>query len=122
MHAQRGHVLIRADEKPGRHDDAVVVGLGIDVLHPVDALDDVFQGPRDKLDRLVGLVAVGPDENVDHGHADLRLLLARQRDERDCARDERGHQQERPQRRIDEDALEDARNAELHGALSSSPS
>ena len=86
MHAQHRRVLVGSDEKARGDDDAVVLGLRIDVLDAVDALDDVLERPRDELDRLVGLVAVGRDDDVDHRHADLRLLLARQRDDGDARR------------------------------------
>ena len=115
-------VLVSADEEARRDHDGIVVGLGIDVLDPVDALDDVLERARDEFDRLVGLVAVRLNDDVDHRHADLRLLLARQRHERDHAGDERREQQERRQRRIDEGAGENPGDAELHGVTTSSPS
>ena len=120
--AKRRDVLVGADEKARRYHDGIVVGLRIDVLDSVDALDDVFERARDELHRLVGLVAVCLNDDVDHRHADLRLLLARQRHEGDHARDERRKQQERRQRRIDERAGENPGNAQLHGVTTSSPS
>ena len=111
MHAQDRGILIGADEETRGDDDAVVLGLRIDVLDPVDALDDVLERPGDELDRLVRLVAVGRDHDVDHRHADLRLLLARQRGERQRARDQRRKQEQRRQRRVDEGARQTARKA-----------
>ncbi len=90
----------------------VVLGLRIDVLDAVDALDDVFERPGDELDRVLGLVAVGRHHDVDHRHADLRLFLARQRDERERAGGERRQQQQRRQRRRDEGARQRAGEAE----------
>ena len=59
MNAQDRGILVRADEEARGDHDAVVLGLRIDVLDAVDALDDVLERPGDELDRLVGLVAVG---------------------------------------------------------------
>ena len=59
VNAQDRGVLIGADEEARGDHDAVVLGLRIDVLDAVDALDDVLERPGDELDRLVGLVAVG---------------------------------------------------------------
>ena len=52
------------------------------------------------------------DDDVDHGHGDLRLLLARQGHERDQAERQRGDQQQRRQRRGDEGAGQGAGEAE----------
>ncbi len=89
---QRG-VLVGADVKPrGRH-HRIVLRARIDVLDAVDAFDDVFERLGDQLDRVLRLVAVGGDQHVDHRHADLRLLLARQLDERDGADHQRRSEQ-----------------------------
>ena len=122
VNAQDRGILVRPDEEARGDHDAVVLGLRIDVLDAVDALDDVLERPGDELDRLVGLVAVGLNDDVDHRHADLRLLLARQRGDGDEAGDDRGDQEKRGQRRIDERAGEETRKPELHGDTSSSPS
>ena len=79
MHARDRRILIRADEEARGDDDEVVPGLRVDMLDAVDALDDVLERARHQLDSLVGLVAVGLDDDVDHRDADLRLFLARQR-------------------------------------------
>ena len=68
---------------------------GIDVLDAVDALDDGLERLGDELHRVLGLEPVGADVDVDHRHGDLRLLLARQRDQRDEAERERGEQEQR---------------------------
>ena len=119
---QHRRVLVGADEKARGDDDAIVLGLRIDVLDAVDALDDVLQRTRDEFDRLVGLVAIGRDDDIDHRHADLRLLLPGQGEHSDRAGDERGEQKQRRQRGIDEGPRENAGKAELHGATSLSPS
>ncbi len=87
MNPQHGCVLVGADQKPRGDNDAVVLGLRVDVLDPVDAFDDVFERAGDKLDRFVRLVAVRGDDDVDHRHADLRLFLARQREDGQSAGD-----------------------------------
>ena len=53
------------------------------MLHAVDRLDDLFQRLGDELGGVGGLQARRADLDVDHRHRDLRLLLARQRDEGD---------------------------------------
>ena len=122
VNAKDRGVLIGSDEEARGDHDAVVLGLRIHVLDVVDAFDDVLERPGDELDRLVGLVAVGLNDDVDHRHADLRLLLARQRGDGNEAGDDSGDEQERGQRRIDERAGDETRNPKLHGDTSASPS
>ncbi len=122
VYAQHRGILVGADEEARGDDDLVVLRLRIDMLDAVDALDDVFERPGDKLDRLAGLVAIGGDHDVDQRHADLRLLLARQRDGGDQAGHQRRDQQQRRQRRANECAGEIARQAEFHGVTILSPS
>ena len=122
VHPQGRRVLVRPDQETRRDHDPVVRGLRIDMLDAVDGLDDVLERPGDEFDRLVRLVAVGLNDNVDHRHADLRLLLARQRGDGEAARQYRCDEQERRQRRIDERAGEKAGKPELHGDTSRSPS
>ena len=122
MNPQHGGVLVGPDQKPRGDDDAVVLGLRVDVLDPVDAFDDVFERPGDELDCFVGLVAVGGYDDVDHRHADLRFFLTRQREDGQGAGDQRRQQQERRQRGIDESAGENAGNPQFHGAANVSPS
>ncbi len=55
--------------------------------------------PRYQLYCVARAVAVRRHHDVDHRHAYLQLLLARQADERHCSRDKRGQEQERRQRR-----------------------
>ena len=57
--AQERDVLVGADQEARGDDDLVVLGLRIDVLDAVDALDDVLERPGDEFDRVLGLVAVG---------------------------------------------------------------
>ena len=57
-------------------------GLAVDVLDAVDALDDRLERLGDELDRVGRLQPVGAHRDVDHRDADLRLLLARDDEER----------------------------------------
>jgi hypothetical protein len=82
MHPQDRRIRLRADEEAGRDQHLVVGGLRVDVLDPVDALDDGLQRLGDQLDRVIGLQARGAQHDVDHRHGDLRLFLARQRQKR----------------------------------------
>ena len=78
-------------------------------------LDDGLQRLGDQLDRVHRLQPARLDVDVDHRHADLRLLLARQRVEREDADRQRRQQEQRRQRRVDEESGEDAGDAQLHG-------
>ena len=78
MHPEDGGIGAGAHLEAGGNDGAVVLGLGIDVLDPVDRLDDGLQRLGDQLDGVFGLEAVGAHVDVDHGDGDLRLFLARQ--------------------------------------------
>jgi hypothetical protein len=79
VNAEHGVVLWGADKEARRHHDIVVARLRIDVFDAVDALDEVFERARYEFDRVFRLVAIGGDDDIDHGHGNLRLLLARQR-------------------------------------------
>src|SRR5208337_2256744 len=73
MDPQDGGVLVGADEEARGDDNAVVLGLRVDVLDAVDSLDDILERTGDKFDRLIRLVTVGAHQDVDHRYADLRL-------------------------------------------------
>ena len=92
-------VGLGADQKARGHHHPIVFGLAVDVLDPVDALDDGFQRLGDEFDRVGPAQSVGVDADVDHGNADLRLFLARDDDDGDQADDQRGEQKQRRQRR-----------------------
>ena len=83
MHAQYGIVLRRADKEARRHHDAVILRQRIDMLDAVDPLDDVFEWARHQIYSILRLIPVGRHDNVDHGHGNLRLLLARKGLQRD---------------------------------------
>ena len=110
-----------ADGKARGDERAIVARLRIDVLDAVDALDDRLQRLRDELDGIFRLQPVGRDVEVHHGHGDLRLLLARQGDQRDEPERERRHEKQRRQGRGDEGAGETAGDAHLHGSTILSP-
>ena len=83
VHPGRRVLGIGADEEPCSDQNPVVLGLGVDVLDPVDALDDRFERPGDDLDRVARRQSRRSDANVDHRHADLRFFLARNGHRRD---------------------------------------
>ena len=89
VNAQDRVVGLGADQKARGHHHAVVFGLAVDVLHPVDALDDGLQRLGDEFDRVGPAQSVGVDADIDHGNADLRLFLARNDDDGDQADDKR---------------------------------
>ena len=93
VHPQDRGVGRGADKEARGHHHLVVLGLRIDVLDPVDAFDDCLERLGDQLDGVLGPQPVGAHVDVDHRHRDLRLLLARQRDQRHDAEDD-GRQQE----------------------------
>ena len=115
VHAQDRIVRRGADEEARGDEDPVVDRVGVDVLDAVDRLDDGLERLGDELDGVLGLEAVGRDEDIDHRHRDLRLFLARQSDERDEAERQGRQQKQRRQRRGDEGAGEVARETRAVG-------
>ena len=100
-------------EARGDH-DAVVLRLGVDMLHPVHALDDRLEWLGHQLHRLRRRQTRRRHHDVDHGDLDLRLFLARDRDRGDQPDDHRGQQEQRGQRRLDRRAGQPARKSEGH--------
>ena len=97
VHAQDGDIRRSSDQKARGHHHSIVPSLGVDVLDAVDALDDGLQRLGDQLYRVLGPQPVGAHVDVDHRHRDLRLLLARQRDQRhqtehECRKQEKRHE------------------------------
>ena len=121
LHAQHRVVLVGADDEARRHHGAVVLRLAVDVLDAGDRLDDRLQRLGHQLDRVGRLQAVGLHDDVDHRHADLRLFLARNGQQRDQARRQRREQEQRRQRRADRRPRQPAGKAEVHGCTSTSP-
>jgi hypothetical protein len=93
MHPQDRRIRLRADDEARRDQHFVVGGLRVDMLDPVDALDDGLERFGDKLDGVIGLQARCAQHDVDHRHRDLRLFLARQRQKRHDA-EGKGREQE----------------------------
>ena len=93
MDAHGGGVRVHPHPEAGGHQDLVVIGEGVDVLHVRRALDDGLQGLAHELHGIGGFQAGGGDHDVDHRHADLRLLLAGNGDQGEQA-DGDGRQQE----------------------------
>jgi len=121
VHPQDRVVGFGADQEARRHHDAVVERLAVDVLDAVDTLDDGFQRLGHQLDRIRRLETLGVDPDVDHRHADLRFLLARNGEQRDQADRERRQQEQRRQRRADRGLGQTPGQSELHGRTKTSP-
>ena len=79
MHPQHRTVLWGADEEARRHDDIIVLSLGIHVLDAIDALDYDPRAALSPARSHLPLAAVRGDDDVHERHGDLRLLLAWQR-------------------------------------------
>ena len=113
--ADRGIFRVGTDQKAGGDHHAVILRLGIDVLHAVHTAHDGLKRLGHQFYRI-GCGQTGClDHDVDHRHLDLRLFLARDRDGRDQADDDRGKQKQRRQRRLDRRPGKLARNAQFHG-------
>ncbi|MPL73164.1 hypothetical protein SDC9_18957 [bioreactor metagenome] len=112
VHAQDRRVRGGADDEARHHQRRIVRGLRIDVLDLVDALDDGLHRLGHELHRILGLQARSLQMDVDHRHGNLRLFLARQRDQRDQTDGERRKDNQRRQRRLDESPRQPAGNAE----------
>ncbi len=118
VHAQDRIIGFGADQEARGDHDAVVLGLAVGMLDAVDALDDGLQRLGDELDRVRRFQAVGTHGDVDHRHADLRLFLARNRQQRDKAGGKRRQQKQRRQRRTDCRLGQPAGQPEVHGRTS----
>ncbi len=97
----RGVFWVAAHQEARGHHHAVVFGLGIDMLHPVDALDDRLERLGHHFHGIAGREARRGNANVHHRHRDLRLFFARDRQRGNDAHQNRGKQQQRSQGRID---------------------
>ena len=113
MHPQHGGIGGRADQKPRRHHRGIVAGLGIDVIHPVKALDDGLERFCHQLYRILGAQALRLNEDIDQRHRNLRLFLARQRGQRHQPDRDRGQNEQRRQGRSDEAAGQGTRDAKV---------
>jgi len=121
MHPQDRVVGVGADEEPRGDHHAVVHRLAVDVLDTVDPFDDGFQRFGDQLDRVRRLETVRIDANIDQRHADLRLLLARNGEQRDEADRQCRQEKQRRQRRTDRALGETSRKSKFHGRTNTSP-
>ena len=88
-------VGIGADKEARRDQNMIVRRLAVDMLNAVDAFDDSLQRLGDQLSGIWSLQAVGAHLDIHHGHADLRLFFARDRDEREKAHTEGSQEKER---------------------------
>ena len=119
--ADRRILGVRSHEKARGHHHPIVLRLRIDVLDPVHALDDRLQRLGHQLDRFGGGEAGGLDHDVDHRHLDLRLFLARDADRRNQPDEDRRHQEQGRERRLDGRPGQLAGNAEIHCAAAWAP-
>jgi hypothetical protein len=90
------------DVKPD--DRQVEPGLddGVDILHPFDFPEQLFHGFGNPGFDLLGRCPRIGDEDVDHGHEDLRFFLARGDDDRKKSEEERCNDHKRRQFGFDE--------------------
>jgi len=94
------------------------------MLDVVDGLDDGFQRLGDELDRILGLEAIGANNDVYHRHGDLRLLLAGERHQCHKAECEGREQEKGCEGRRYESFRQPSGNAQVlnfHGSTTSSP-
>ena len=112
--ADCGVVGIGPDQKARGDHHPVVFGLGIDMFDAVDALDDRLQRLADQLHRIARGQAGRGDHQVDHRHADLWFLLARDRHDREQPHHYGGEQHQRRQRTADRRARQPPRQAQAH--------
>lgn len=118
MNAEDSVVAIRAHLEAGCDEDAVVLRLTVDVFDAINGLHDGFERLRDELGGIGRLEAIGADGDVHHRNTDLRLFLARDREQGQQAKRNRREQEERRQRRTDRRLGQLTRNAEFHDARS----
>ena len=70
-----GLLLVPAHQEADDDQGLAGAGGGVDVFHPGELTGEFLEGPRDPLGHLLGAGPGHGDEDVDHGHDDLRLLL-----------------------------------------------
>ena len=121
MHPDNGVIGVMAHLETDRQADPIVEGLRIHMLDAVDALENILQRFGNQFHHVVRFQAIGADHDIDDGHADLRLFLARQNVQRHRAQRHRGNQQQGRQRRGNKDPGDMARNSQFHGRTSRSP-
>ncbi len=88
----RGVLWVRSYQEARRHHHAIIFGLGIDMLNAIDALDDGLERNADQFDGVGSGEARRHHLDVDHRHADLRLLLAGNREDGEQPDRDRRHQ------------------------------
>ena len=98
MHAQNGRVLIRSNDKARCDHNPIIKCIRIDMFDTINAFDDIFQRPRNELDRVCCFIAVGRNDDIDHGYTDLRLFFTRQCRQRNNTNQKRRDQKEGRQR------------------------
>src|SRR5690606_2809262 len=126
MHAKDGRIRRCADKETRGDKHMIVIGPRIDMLDPVDPLDDHLKRFGHQLDRILRPKARRLDRNIDHGHGDLRLFLPRQGREGDETESEGRDKKQWRQRRRNKGAGERTGDAEpirwrRHGSRIVSP-
>ena len=116
MDPNRRRVRIRTDHETGGDHDLVILHLGVDVLDAVDAAHDRFQRLGRQFRSVGGAQPGRRDHDIDHRHADLRLLLAGDRQHGHQADGDRRQQHQGSQRRIERGARQPPGKAEVHRA------
>ena len=115
---QRGLHLLADVEAHGDHGEAFA-RHGIDVLDAGKLRHQPLQRLGNEVGDLAGRSAGIGDEDVDHGHGNLRVFLARRDQHAEQADQEEGHQQQGRQRQFDEGARGAPGNAQplMPGAM-----
>ena len=86
-------VLVGTDDEAHGHHRLIVLRLAVNMLHTGDRLDDRLQRLGYQLDRIRCLEPIRLHDDIDHRHADLRLLFAWDGQQRDQAGGKRGEQE-----------------------------
>jgi len=110
----RGIVGVRSDEETRGDHHPVIFGLRVDMLDPVDAFDDRLERLADDFDRIARRQAGGGNHQIDHRDADLRLLLARDRHDREQPDKDCREQHQGGQRALDRRAGQPPGDTEIH--------
>jgi hypothetical protein len=116
VEADEGGLEVRADLEP--HDGQVAAGAcgGVEVFDTGDFPKEFLHRARDAVLHLGRRRTGHRHHHVDHRHLDLRLLLARQHEDREKAEEQRGGDDDRRQLGVDEQRGQAARDPGLRGA------
>ena len=93
---------VGADDKPHNNHGTAGGGRRVEVFHIGNFPQEFFHGPGDAVFHLGGGRAGHAHEDVDHGHLDLRLLLARKLEHGEQAEEDRSNDRDGRKLGIDE--------------------